>query len=128
MRVGVSHEMCGGTGAARTARPHHIAIQLHDTLQPAGMDVCLRIGSVVADAGAARRVVDLAADQDTTDLQKCLACASRLIAADPVRFRDAHILAIGAHPPCSTVPGTCAPQGCAQSGHAAVAADHCEPE
>ena len=47
----------------------------------------------------AGRVVDLAADQDTTDLQKCLACASRMIAADPGRFRDAHILAIGALAP-----------------------------
>ncbi|KAK9831312.1 hypothetical protein WJX81_001115 [Elliptochloris bilobata] len=42
------------------------------------------------------RVVDLAADQDTTDLQKCLTCASRMIAADPARFGDAHILALGA--------------------------------
>ena len=45
------------------------------------------------------RVVDLAADQDTTDLQKCLACASRMIAADPGRYGDAHILAIGALAP-----------------------------
>ena len=45
------------------------------------------------------RVVDLAADQDTTDLQKCLACASRMVAADPGRYGDAHILAIGALAP-----------------------------
>lgn len=45
----------------------------------------------------AGRVVDLAADQDSTDLQKCLVCASRMIAADPARFSDARILALGAY-------------------------------
>lgn len=45
----------------------------------------------------AGRVVDLAADQDSTDLQKCLICASRMIAADPARFSDARILALGAY-------------------------------
>lgn len=44
----------------------------------------------------ARSVVDLAADQDTTDLQKCLACACRAVAAEPGRLGGARILAVGA--------------------------------
>lgn len=88
-------ETRGGTKPAHTA--------LH-TMRPAALWYPLAYAPLCELACALRgRVVDLAADQDTTDLQKCLACASRMIAADPARYGDAHILAIGALAPAAVL-------------------------
>ena len=42
------------------------------------------------------RIMDRSEDQDSTDLQKCLACASRQIAASPSTLAGASIFAAGA--------------------------------
>lgn len=44
---------------------------------------------------AMRRIIDESADQDSTDLQKCIKCAHELIASKPDQLQGASIFAAG---------------------------------
>ena len=55
------------------------------------------------------RVVDESADQDSTDLQKCISCAHELIASKPDELQGASIFAAGINVPPFLFHAICLP-------------------